>query len=65
MLSQSINDFVRERAGSEISVDVAVQLTALLILDEALCTGARANVLVKYVSVISFHENWKLTEAKR
>ncbi|CAF0984029.1 unnamed protein product [Adineta ricciae] len=44
---QSINDFVRERAGSEISVDIAVQLTALLILDEALCTGTRANVLVK------------------
>lgn len=46
---QSINDYVRERAGSEITVDIAVQLTALLILDESLCTGIRATVLVKYV----------------
>ncbi|CAF4403373.1 unnamed protein product [Rotaria sp. Silwood2] len=44
---QSINDYIRERAGSEISVDTAVQLTALLILDESLCTGVRANTLVK------------------
>ncbi|CAF1235328.1 unnamed protein product [Rotaria sp. Silwood1] len=44
---QSINDYVRERAGSEISVDTAVQLTALLILDESLCTGVRVNTLVK------------------
>ncbi|UJR32213.1 hypothetical protein I4U23_019678 [Adineta vaga] len=44
---QCINDFVRERAGSEINVDIAVQLIALLILDESLCTGIRTNVLVK------------------
>ncbi|CAF0738334.1 unnamed protein product [Rotaria sordida] len=44
---QSINDYVRERAGSEISIDTAVQLTALLILDESLCTGVRVNTLVK------------------
>ncbi|CAF3564022.1 unnamed protein product [Rotaria socialis] len=44
---QSINDYVRERAGSEISVDTAVQLTALLILDESICTGVRTNTLVK------------------
>ncbi|CAF0966762.1 unnamed protein product [Adineta steineri] len=44
---QSINDYVRERAGSEMSVDIAVQLTALLILDESLCTGVRTNILVK------------------
>ena len=51
--SKSINDYVRERPGSEISVDVAVQLTALLVLDESLCTGVRATTLVKYVSVFS------------
>jgi hypothetical protein len=50
--SKSINDYVRERAGSEISVDLAVQLTALLILDESLCTGIRATKLVKYVSTV-------------
>lgn len=44
---KSINDYVRERAGSEISIDLAVQLTALLIRDEALCTGVRATTLVK------------------
>ncbi|CAM4806795.1 unnamed protein product [Rotaria magnacalcarata] len=44
---QSINDYIRERAGSEISVDTAVQLTALLILDESICTGVRTNTLVK------------------
>jgi hypothetical protein len=52
-LYKSINDYVRERAGSEISVDIAVQLTALLILDESLCTGVRANILVKYVFCFS------------
>jgi len=52
---KSINDYVRERAGSEISVDIAVQLTALLILDESLCTNIRANILVKYVFLFFFY----------
>lgn len=56
---QSINDFVRERAGSEITIDIAVQLTALLVLDESLCTGARTSVLVKYDP--SVHADDRLT----
>lgn len=50
--TKSINDYVRERAGSEITVDIAVQLTALLILDESLCTNVRTNILVKYVFLL-------------
>lgn len=55
-ISKSINDYVRERAGSEISVDTAVQLTALLILDESICTGVRTNALVKYVFIVLLNE---------
>lgn len=32
-----------------MTVDTAVQLTALLILDESLCTNIRTNILIKYV----------------
>lgn len=39
-----------------MTVDTAVQLTALLILDESLCTNIRTNILVKYVF---FHYAWR------